>query len=207
MATTDCIVARPSSVKTAVAARLPTQTRSVAGEVARNSFATQSSAPIVALVGDSTASVVIATAVQLARDLDAPLVFVYVRRGPSTMLGQPYYQRRLSTQLLEARHALETAVFAAANAGVRASGEILEGRVVSRLIDFARIRKARMLVLGQRTRFRRSVWSRLGDTSSFPVVVVDQSRRERRETSALAGAVAPAVRTAPGRSGQARARR
>jgi nucleotide-binding universal stress UspA family protein len=207
MATAERTVVRPLSVKSVVSTRLPFRTRPAAGDEPRNGFVTQSSAPIVALLGDSTASVVTATAVRLARDLDAPLVFVYVRRGPSTMLGEPYYQRRLSRQLLQARGALEGALRTAAQDGMRASGEILEGRVVARLIDFARNRDARMLVVGQRARFARSVWRRLGDASTVPVVVVNQSRREGRETSALAGAVAPAVRTTPSQVGWTRARR
>ena len=196
MAMTEQTVARPSSVTSVGPPGLPMRTRHGGGAEPRRGLVKQTNAPIVALLGDSTTSVVTATAVRLARDLDASLVFVYVRRGPSTMLGAPYYQRRLLRQLLQARQALDAALFAAAHDGVRASGEILEGPEVSRLMEFARIRNARVVVLGQRTRFGRSVGRRFVDASSVPVLVVNQSRREGRETPALTGADVPAVRTA-----------
>ena len=207
MAMTEQTVARPSSVTSGGPPGLPMRTRHGVGAEPRRGLVKQTNPPIVALLGDSTTSVVTATAVRLARDLDAPLVFVYVRRGPSTMLGAPYYQRRLSRQLLQARRALEAALFAAAHDGVRASGEILEGRIVSRLIEFARVRNARVVVLGQRTRFGRSVGRRLVDASIVPVLVVNQSRRGRRETPGLAGVDVPAVRTAATELNHARARR
>lgn len=48
-------------------------------------------APIVVAVDDTRAAVAAAEAgVRLARDLAAPLVFVCVRRGPSSALGKPY---------------------------------------------------------------------------------------------------------------------
>ena len=52
-------------------------------------------APIVVAVDNSSAATAaVRAAVSLGADLAAPLVFVYVRRGPSAALGEPYYQRR-----------------------------------------------------------------------------------------------------------------
>jgi hypothetical protein len=53
--------------------------------------------PIVAAIDSSAASrTAIAEAVRLGAELDAPIVFVYVRRGPAGFFGAPVYQRRLS---------------------------------------------------------------------------------------------------------------
>src|SRR5688572_14662865 len=49
-------------------------------------------APIVAAVDGSSANTyAVETAVNLAAELDAPIVFVYVRRGPAAFLGAPAY--------------------------------------------------------------------------------------------------------------------
>ena len=54
-------------------------------------------APIVAAVDGSSASRgAIEIAVKLAVELNGPLVFVYVRRGPAGFLGTPIFQRRLT---------------------------------------------------------------------------------------------------------------
>jgi hypothetical protein len=56
--------------------------------------------PIVVAVDNTRAArAATAAAVRLAQDLVAPLVFVYVRRGPSPALGRPYYQRRLDSEI------------------------------------------------------------------------------------------------------------
>jgi hypothetical protein len=85
-------------------------------------------APVVVAVDDSPcADDATRTAVRLARDLAAPLVFVYVRRGPSSALGEPYYQRRLDAEMRKARRALDRAIALAAKAGVPATDEELAG--------------------------------------------------------------------------------
>jgi hypothetical protein len=75
-------------------------------------------APIVVAVDDTrTARAAAGAAVRLARDLAAPLVFVYVRRGPSSALGRPYYQRRLDREMRAGRRALDDAMAIAERAG------------------------------------------------------------------------------------------
>jgi nucleotide-binding universal stress UspA family protein len=108
-------------------------------------------APIVAAVdGSSASTVAVETAVHLAAELDAPIVFVYVRRGPASYLGIPVYQRRLTAEMERGRRVLDEAFGVAAAAGVDAEGEILEGRPRRRITDFARIRNARFVVVGSR---------------------------------------------------------
>jgi nucleotide-binding universal stress UspA family protein len=129
--------------------------------------------PIVAAVDGSAAATDAArTAVRMARVLAAPLVFVYVRRGPSWSLGTPNYQRRLDAEMGSARWALGAAKAVARRAGVAAEGEILEGDPAQRVVEFAHDRRARLLVLGSpRWRFGRSVARRVIRSADRPVVV------------------------------------
>ena len=81
-------------------------------------------APIVVAVDDTrTTRAASEAAVRLARDLAAPLVFVYVRRGPASALGKPYYQRRLDREIRAGRRALDDAMAIAERAGVPATVE------------------------------------------------------------------------------------
>ena len=85
-------------------------------------------APIVVAVDNSrAATAAVQAAVSLGADLAAPLVFVYVRRGPSSALGEPYYQRRLDAEMASGRRALTDALAVAEEAGVPATGEQLAG--------------------------------------------------------------------------------
>jgi len=134
---------------------------------------TTTAAPIVAAVDGSAASTAVAeTAVRLAAQMNAPVVFVYVRRGPAGFLGAPVYQRRLTAAMARARRALDLALPTAARAGVAAEGEILEGSPRKRILEFARDRGARLVVVGQRRRkLRGSVSSAVVRTGDRSVVV------------------------------------
>jgi nucleotide-binding universal stress UspA family protein len=104
--------------------------------------------------------------------MDAPVVFVYVRRGPAGFLGKPVYQRRLTTAMRRARRVLDRPVQAATLAGVAAEGEILEGLPHNRILEFARARGARLVVVGRRRRkLGRSVWCGVVRAARRPVVV------------------------------------
>ena len=130
-------------------------------------------APVVAAVDASASGAAAArTAISLARRLDAPVVFVYARRGPSSILGEPYYQRRLDAEIFAAKRALRPALAAAERAGVAASGEELAGSPARRLVEFARLRGARLVVLGsRRRRFGRSVSRSVVRGADRPVLV------------------------------------
>ena len=59
-----------------------------------------SQSPVVAAVDNSAPSqAAIDAGVALARELNAPLVFAYVRRGPPSFLGAPVYQQRLTKKM------------------------------------------------------------------------------------------------------------
>jgi nucleotide-binding universal stress UspA family protein len=143
--------------------------------------------PIVAAIDHSAASwAAISEAVRLGRELDAPIVFVYVRRGPAGFFGAPVYQRRLTKAMAHAHRVLDRALDVAANAGVHAEGEILEGSPRRRIAEFARHRNARLVVVGSRKRrLGPSVSSGVVRAAGRPVVVARGRRR-----LAVAGEVA-----------------
>jgi nucleotide-binding universal stress UspA family protein len=130
-------------------------------------------APIVAAIDDSSASRgVVETAVKLAAELNASLVFVYVRRGPPGFLGRPFFQRSLTAKMTRARRSVDRALRVAAQAGVDAEGEILEGAPRKRILQFASDRDARLIVVGSRQRrFSRSVSRGVLRAAEGPVVV------------------------------------
>lgn len=128
--------------------------------------------PIVAAVDVSTARTTAETAARLARELGAPLTFVHVRRRPLSLLGVPPYERRLTRDFFRARQALDVALAVAADAGVTAQGEIIEGDAADRIVEFARNREARLLVVGsRRRRLGRSISREAIRASDLPVLV------------------------------------
>jgi nucleotide-binding universal stress UspA family protein len=130
-------------------------------------------APIVVAVEASPASHAAAEeAAILAFDLEAPLVFIYARRGPPGFLGTPFYQRRLTRDLERARRVLDQALRVAQLAGVEAEAEILEGSPRRRILDFARARDAQLVVVGsRRRRLGRSVSRAVARGADRPIVV------------------------------------
>lgn len=130
-------------------------------------------APIVVAVDNSrAAAAAVRAAVRLAQELTAPLVFVYVRRGPSSALGEPYYQRRLDAEMRAGGRALDDALAVAQRAGVPATGEQLAGNPARRVVEFARLRGARLVVLGsRRSRLGRSVSRNVIRDADRPVLV------------------------------------
>jgi nucleotide-binding universal stress UspA family protein len=133
----------------------PTRSRALApANQPEQTFEPQTStAPVVAAVDGSAASTAaLDTAVRLAAEINTPLVFVYVRRGPARFFGAPVYQRRLTKEMARARRALDRALAVADSAGVPAEGEILEGSPRRRISEFARDRGARLIVVGSRRR-------------------------------------------------------
>jgi nucleotide-binding universal stress UspA family protein len=130
-------------------------------------------APIVVGIDKSRAAAAAARdAVRLAHELAAPLVFLYVRRGPSSGLGEPYHQRRLDAEMRAGRRALSDAMAHAERAGVPATGEQLAGDPAERVVEFARLRGAQLVVLGsRRRRLGRSVSRAVIRSADRPVLV------------------------------------
>jgi nucleotide-binding universal stress UspA family protein len=158
---------------TAVATPLRSPARAPADQREQTLTPQTPAPPIVAAVDGCAASMAaVETAVRLGAEMDAPLVFVYVRGGPGGFLGAPVYQRRLTAAMARARRVLDRALRAAARAGVAAEGEILEGSPRKRILEFARDRGARLVVVGRRRRrLGRSVSRAVVRSARRPVVV------------------------------------
>jgi nucleotide-binding universal stress UspA family protein len=141
---------------------------------------TETTTPILAAVdGSPESAAAVDAAIELGRELDAPVVFVSVRRGPSGPLGEPFYQRRLTAEMATAVDAILPALAAAEKAGVEAEGEVLEGSPKRRIAEFARDRNARLVVVGsRRRRLGRSISRDLIRSSERPVVVAGRSLPE-----------------------------
>jgi nucleotide-binding universal stress UspA family protein len=157
--------------------RRPPGTPSSAAGTCRLMKAEPEAAPIVVAVDNSRAAAAAAdAAVRLARDLTAPLVFVYVRRGPSSALGEPYHQRRLDAEMSVGRRALNDVLAVAEREGVPATGEQLAGKPARRVVEFARLRGARLVVLGsRRRRLSRSVSRDVIRSADRPVLVAGRT--------------------------------
>jgi nucleotide-binding universal stress UspA family protein len=137
-----------------------------------------SARPVVVAVDDSPAAeAAVRDGVRVAGDLAAPVVFVYVRRGPSAALGEPYHQRRLDAEMRIGDRAIAAGIEAARRAGVPASGEQLHGAPARRLEEFARLRDAQLIVVGTRRRWlARSVSRAVIRRADRPVLVAGQTR-------------------------------
>jgi nucleotide-binding universal stress UspA family protein len=135
--------------------------------------------PIVAGVDASDASAAATeAAIALASELEAPLVFVHVRPKVPFFLGAPLYQRRLTRNMARAQSILDRALGSAKAAGLDAESEILEGTPRRRLAEFARDRRARLLVVGaRRRRFGRGVSRELVRNARRPVVVANEGQQ------------------------------
>jgi nucleotide-binding universal stress UspA family protein len=140
---------------------------------------TSAPAPIVAAIDGSPSNrAAVETAVRLGRELGAPVVFAYVRRGPASFWGSPVYQRRLTAELARARRALDRALASAELEGVDAEAEILEGRPRRRILELAAARGARLVVVGSRgRRLGRSVSTGVSRAAGRPVVVARRPAR------------------------------
>jgi len=131
--------------------------------------------------GSPGAHAAVAEGLELARRLGAEVTFVYVRSG-IPILGQPYYQRKLSEQLAEARAALKPAMSEAERLGVSAEYDIAEGDPADEILRAAQYRDAEVIVVGSRGlgaiagALLGSVSNALVQHSPVPVLVVKERR-------------------------------
>jgi nucleotide-binding universal stress UspA family protein len=172
---------------TAVATALRSPELALADQREQTLTPETTAAPIVAAVDGSKASTAaVETAARLGAEMNAPVVFAYVRRGPASVLGAPVYQRRLTAAMARARRTLDRALATAARASVAAAGEILEGSPRKRILEFASHRDARLVVIGRgRRKLGRSVSCDVVRAAGRPVVVAQALTR-----SAVAGRAA-----------------
>jgi len=129
--------------------------------------------------GSPGARAAVTHGLELARRLGTRVIFVFVR--PDTwLLGDPYYQHRLSEQLARSRAALGPAIDEAEAASVEAEHEVVEGDTSDELIRAARYHDAELIVVGSRGlgalagAVLGSTSARLVQHSPIPVLVVKE---------------------------------
>jgi nucleotide-binding universal stress UspA family protein len=144
---------------------------------------------IVGVDGSEGSCAAVDEAIDLAGDLDATIAFVFVRKPPPAILGDPYYQRAVTADLARARSAVAEAVETAARAGIEADAEILEGDPADELVSFADNCDADMIVVGSRGHgalagaVLGSVSRSVSQHANRPVVVAKQMRARERQVA------------------------
>ena len=142
---------------------------------------------VIAYDGSESSREALVTGVELARSAGAVATLVYVRRPPAPLVGDPFYDRALSRELNRGRVVLDEARAYAADAGVAAETELLEGDAAEQIVDLARLRGADLVVVGSRGRgavaeaLLGSVSGAIVHSADRPVLVAKRrARRERR---------------------------
>ena len=132
---------------------------------------------LIATDGSPGARAAVLDGLELASATGASVTFVYVRHA-IPLLGSPYYQRKLSKQLKQARAALDEAMAEAGRLGVDADEDVAEGDAVEQILCAAIYREAELIVVGSRglgavgEAFLGSVSKALVELSPIPVVVI-----------------------------------
>lgn len=103
---------------------------------------------LIATDGSAGAEAAVAAGLELAGDGGSATV-LYVRERIG-VLGDPFYQRKLTEQLAAAEAALGAARAQAEQAGVAVETEVLEGDPAEAIVDLARSRRADVIVIGSR---------------------------------------------------------
>jgi nucleotide-binding universal stress UspA family protein len=105
---------------------------------------------LIATDGSKASRAAVEEGIELARELDARVLFVYVRAFPPGLLGEPFYQRKLSHEAAEARDAVRSAMCVAEEHDVDADWEVLEGEPADEILRLASEREADLIVIGSR---------------------------------------------------------
>src|SRR6476620_11033527 len=132
---------------------------------------------LVPIDGSEGSNAAIDEALDLAQEVGAHVTFAFVRKPPSSLLGYPYYERLLSTELGRARATIDAATSKALQIGVDVQSEILAGDPVDEILSFADNDGADLIVMGSRGRgalagaLLGSVSSGVAQHASVPVLI------------------------------------
>jgi nucleotide-binding universal stress UspA family protein len=142
---------------------------------------------VIAYDGSEGSREALEAGVEMARATGAVATLVYVRHAPPRLVGDPFYERSLSRELHRGRDVLDEARVYAADAGVPAETELLEGDAAEQILDLARLHGAELVVVGSRGRgavaeaLLGSVSQAIVHDAKCPVLVAKRrARRERR---------------------------
>lgn len=140
---------------------------------------------VIATDGSAGASVAVEQGVWLAKMLGAKAIFVSVARMPLPVLGDPYYQRALTSDHAKARAAIDAAILVADERNLAYEVELLEGSPPDAILDVAKTHAADLIVVGSRGRggvtgaVLGSVSSDLVHRADRPVLVARRGARGR----------------------------
>jgi nucleotide-binding universal stress UspA family protein len=143
---------------------------------------------LIATDGSAGSSVAVEEGVWLAKMLGARAVFVAVARAPLSVLGDPYYQRVVTTEQGKARAAIAAAVLAADERHLPYETEILEGTPADAILGLARTRDVDLIVVGSRGRgsiasaVLGSVSAEIAHRADRPVLVARPRSLARRDS-------------------------
>ncbi len=139
---------------------------------------------VIATDGSAGAWAAVQEGLALASEVGADVTFVTVRHD-APLLGDPWYQNRLTGQLEQARDALERAEAEAKRLGVPCESEILEGDPATCIADAAGSHQADLVVVGSRghgalaSALIGSVSRELMTHSPAPVMIVRERAHDR----------------------------
>ncbi len=143
---------------------------------------------LVAIDGSDGGHAAVEEALALAPDLGVTVTFVSVRKPAPQSLGSPFYERSLQQGLERARNVVEQAMELAAEAGIEADGEILEGDPTDEIVSLADNR-GDLIVVGSRGHgplagaLLGSVSSTVAQHAQTPVLVAKQVPTRHRQVA------------------------
>lgn len=112
----------------------------------------------------------------LASELGAKVSVLYVRPGPVSFLGAPYYQDVITEEARHAREVIDDARVRASRYDAEVDYDVLEGDPVNGVLALARSRDADLIVVGSRG---------LGTVSSVVLGSVSKAILHRADRSVL----------------------
>ena len=105
---------------------------------------------VIATDGSDAAADALEAGFDLASGLDAELTVLYVRPTPSSLIGDPHYQRFVTEEVQHARAVITDAKLRAARYDVDPEYEVVEGDPATSVLEFAEARDADLIVVGSR---------------------------------------------------------